>query len=220
MHKTVENLQEIETLIKSNSHNKSNDKKIKVIAVSKTFKINDIIPLLDYGHTDFGENKVQEAVDKWTNLKEKYKDLLLHMIGGLQTNKVKQAVSLFDYIHSVDSPKLAKKISQEQKKINKSLKLFIQLNIGNEVQKKGINYSELKDFKDYCVKELNLDIIGLMCIPPNDNNTIIYFSEMNKLKSTINLKDLSMGMSQDYLKAIENGATYIRIGSKIFGPRA
>ncbi len=207
-------------MIKSNSHNKSNDKKIKVIAVSKTFKINDIIPLLDYGHTDFGENKVQEAVDKWTNLKEKYKDLLLHMIGGLQTNKVKQAVSLFDYIHSVDSPKLAKKISQEQKKINKSLKLFIQLNIGNEVQKKGINYSELKDFKDYCVKELNLDIIGLMCIPPINFDPNNVFSKMKKYNIELGLSELSMGMSSDYLEASKNGSTFLRIGSKIFGNRS
>ena len=197
-----------------------NIKKIpKIIAVSKTFNIDKILPLIEHGHLHYGENKVQEAVDKWMVIKKEKPQIQIHMIGKLQTNKVKFAVQLFDYIHSVDSQKLAKKIADEQSKLNKKMKIFLQVNIGDENQKSGVNKDRLNDLFIYC-KKLNLDIIGLMCIPPNDNNTNIYFSEMNKLKSTINLKDLSMGMSQDYLKAIENGATYIRIGSKIFGPRA
>ena len=220
MHKTIKNLQEIETMIKHISHNVNNLNKTKVIAVSKTFKINDLIPLLDHGHINFGENKVQEAVEKWSDIRGKYTNLLLHMIGGLQTNKVKQAVSLFDYIHSVDSTKLAKKISEEQKKQNRNLKLFIQLNIGNEIQKKGIQYSDLKDFKDYCVNDLNLKIIGLMCIPPINSNPKEIFSKMKTYNDELGLTELSMGMSSDYLEASNNGATFVRIGSKIFGNRS
>ena len=175
--------------------------------------------MIKHGQIHFGENKVQEALEKWTEMRKAFPNIRLHMIGKLQTNKVKFVIPLFDYIHSLDSIKLAKKISEEQKKINKKLKIFIQINIADEKQKGGIRPSELNNFYKTCVSEFNLDIIGLMCIPPNDNKTNIYFSEMKKLRSTINVEDLSMGMSQDYLKAIENGATYVRIGSKIFGSR-
>ena len=219
MHKTIQNLQEIETLIKRNSGNKEGFKKIRIIAVSKTFKIENITPLLDYGHVDFGENKVQEAIEKWSDIKKKYKNLSLHMVGGLQTNKVKQAVSLFDYIHSVDSYKLAKKIAVEQEKLNRNLKLFIQLNIGNEVQKSGISYSELKGFKNNCVEDLNLDIIGLMCIPPVSSNLKEIFSKMKIYNEKLELHELSMGMSSDFLEASKEGSTFVRIGSKIFGNR-
>ena len=177
-----------------------------------------ISPLIDYGHLDFGENKVQEAIEKWSDLKFKNNQIKLHLIGGLQTNKVKQAVKLFDYIHSVDSEKLAKKISEEQKKQNKAIKIFIQVNIGNEEQKFGINKSSLNDFFLYC-KTLNLDVIGLMCIPPLKESSDIFFREMCKLNKNLNLNELSMGMSSDYLDAIKNSATYVRIGSNIFGER-
>ena len=177
------------------------------------------MPLINHGQIHFGENKVQEAQEKWPDIKKNFPDIKLHMVGKLQSNKVKFAIPLFDYIHSLDNIKLAKKISDEQSKINKKLKIFIQVNIANEEQKSGIKPSELNSFYHTCVSEFNLNIIGLMCIPPNDNKANTYFSEMKKLKSIINLKDLSMGMSQDYLKAIENEATYIRIGSKIFGSR-
>ena len=220
MHKTIQNLQEIETLIKRNSVNKEGFKKIKIIAVSKTFKIENITPLLDYGHVDFGENKVQEAIEKWSDIKKKYKNLSLHMVGGLQTNKVKQAVSLFDYIHSVDSYKLAKKIAVEQGKLNRNLKLFIQLNIGNEIQKSGISYSELKDFKNYCVEDLNLDIIGLMCIPPFNESPEEHFELLNDLANQCNLNQKSMGMSKDFNLAVKFGATHVRVGSGIFGSRS
>ena len=219
MHKSVQNLIEIEKEIKLNLSNLNINNLPKIIAVSKTFKIDKILPLIEYGHTDFGENKVQEAIDKWENLRETNSNIKLHMIGKLQTNKVKLAVKLFDYIHSVDSQKLAKKIADEQKKINKKVKIFIQVNIGNEDQKSGINKVELGKLIDYC-KQINLSIEGLMCIPPNDLDTSSYFSEMNLLNKNFNLSELSMGMSSDYLKASENLATYLRIGSKIFGQRS
>ena len=217
MHKSLVNLIEIRKEINSKSLDLNS--KVKIIAVSKTFSIDNILPLIDNGHLDFGENKVQEAVDKWTDIKNYKKDLKLHMIGKLQTNKVKQAVKLFDYIHSVDSQKLAKKIADEQQKINKKIKIFIQVNIGNEDQKSGINKVELGKLIDYC-KQINLSVEGLMCIPPNDLDTSSYFSEMNSLNKNFNLSELSMGMSSDYLKASENLATYLRIGSKIFGQRS
>ncbi len=204
-----------------NSKNFKNNKNIltKIIAVSKTFSENKIHPLIEYGHCDFGENKVQEAMDKWVELKKKFKNLNLHMIGKLQTNKVKQAVKIFDYIHSVDSIKLAKKISDEQNKIQKNIKIFIQINIGEENQKSGVDFSSFENLYDYCKNELKLDVIGLMCIPPNDNNPEKYFSQMFEFKKKYNFKDLSMGMSNDYLLAIKYGSTYLRIGSRIFGPR-
>ena len=219
MHKSVQNLIEIEKEIKLNLSNLNINNLPKIIAVSKTFKIDKILPLIEYGHTDFGENKVQEAVDKWDNLRETNSNIKLHMIGKLQTNKVKLAVKLFDYIHSVDSQKLAKKIADEQQKINKKVKIFIQVNIGNEDQKSGINKFELGKLVDYC-EQINLSVEGLMCIPPNDLDTSSYFSEMNLLNKNFNLSELSMGMSSDYLKASENLATYLRIGSKIFGQRS
>ena len=190
----------------------------KIIAVSKTFKIDKILPLIDYGQTDFGENKIQEALDKWTDIKSKNLNIKLHMIGKLQTNKVKFAVKLFDYIHSVDSEKLAKKISDEQIKINKKIKIFIQINIGDEKQKSGIKKNEAYDLISYC-KEIDLNVMGLMCLPPADNNSSFYFNEMNLLNKSFGLSDLSMGMSSDYLEASKNSATYLRIGSSIFGER-
>ena len=190
----------------------------KIIAVSKTFKIDKILPLIEHGHLDYGENKVQEAIDKWTEIKEKKPDIQLHMIGGLQTNKVKFAVKLFDYIHSVGSEKLAKKIADEQLKVHRKIKIFIQVNIGDENQKSGINKNELNKLVSYC-KKLDLNVIGFMCIPPAKTNPTIYFNEMNKLKKKYNFTELSMGMSSDYLEAAKNNATYLRIGSSIFGRR-
>ena len=191
----------------------------KIIAVSKTFKIDKILPLIEYGHLDYGENKVQEAIDKWTQIKEKTPNLKLHLIGGLQTNKVKFAVKLFDYIHSVDSEKLAQKIADEQIKVDRKIKIFIQVNIGNENQKSGINKNEINKLVNYC-KKIDLNVIGLMCIPPANQNPEVYFNEMNKINETFNFKDLSMGMSSDYLNAAKNNATYLRIGSSIFGQRS
>ena len=215
MHNTVKNLIYIEDLIKSKVNH---DKLAQIIAVSKTFPIESILPLIKHGHLHYGENKVQEALDKWTEIKKKNDDIKLHLIGKLQTNKVRFAMSIFDYIHSVDSEKLAIKISDEQIKQEKKPKMFIQINIGNEEQKSGINQHNLKDFYKFC-KNLNLDIIGIMCIPPNDGNTEKYFSMMDEINQTLNFKELSMGMSGDYLQAIENNATFIRVGSKIFGSR-
>ena len=190
-----------------------------IIAVSKTFPISNILPLINHGHIHFGENKVQEALEKWTDIKNDFKNLKLHMIGKLQTNKVKYAVNLFDYIHSLDNLKLAEKLSSEQLKKGKKLKIFIQLNIGNEEHKSGITPNKLNEFYKICINDLNLNIIGLMCLPPNNQDSNQYFLEMKKLKQTINIKELSMGMSQDYLCAIKYGATFLRIGSKIFGQR-
>ena len=190
----------------------------KIIAVSKTFKIDKILPLIEHGHIDFGENKVQEALEKWTEIKKKNSKLKLHMIGKLQTNKVKFAVQIFDYIHSVDSEKLAKKIADEQNKIDKKIKIFLQVNIGNESQKSGINKNELSTLINYCNK-IGLDIIGLMCIPPANVNAEGYFEEMNKLNRSLGFVDLSMGMSSDFLSAVKHLSTYVRIGSGIFGQR-
>ena len=180
----------------------------------------DIKPLIDYGHIHFGENKVQEAVEKWSKIKNNFIDLKLHMVGKLQTNKVKFILPLFDYIHSLDNLKLAEKISIEQEKKNFRPKIFIQVNIGKESQKSGIEVENVETFLKTCVNKFNLNIIGLMCIPPNDNQTDLYFKEMNELNKKLGLKDLSMGMSSDYEIAIQNKATYIRIGSKIFGNRS
>ena len=191
----------------------------KIIAVSKTFPIDKILPLIEHGHTDFGENKVQEAIEKWTDIKKKYHSIKLHMIGKLQTNKVKFAINIFDYIHSLDNFKLAKKISDEQKKNNKKPKIFIQINIGNESQKSGINSNELNEFYNNCINDLNLDILGIMCLPPNDNKGEYYFKKMSELIQSISVNELSMGMSNDYLEAFKSGATFLRIGSNIFGNR-
>ncbi len=216
MHKIVKNLIDIQNEIKIKQPN--NNKLPNIIAVSKTFELANILPLIEFGHCDYGENKVQEAQDKWSNFKLDRPNLKLHMLGKLQTNKVKIAVKLFDYIHSLDNEKLAEKISKEQKKINKKLKLFIQVNIGNEEQKSGISVSNLKNFYEYC-KKLDLNIIGLMCLPPNNVNPAEYFIRMINLKNELNFDELSMGMSSDYLQAVEKGSTFIRIGTKIFGQR-
>ena len=218
MSEIIQRYQDIISLIKSNLENKQNTKFPNVIAVSKTFKLEKILPLIEYGHNDYGENKVQEAIEKWTLIKEKKPNIKLHLIGRLQTNKVKFAIKIFDFIHSLDSIKLAKKIADEEKKQNKKVQLFIQVNIGNEVQKSGVDLKNLTDLYDYC-KELDLNVIGLMCIPPFDADSEKYFKEMKILNKKFNLSSLSMGMSSDYLKAIENSATHVRIGSKIFGSR-
>ena len=214
MHNSIKNL----TYIKNKIKDVANIAPI-IIAVSKTFEQKDILPLLDFGHQHFGENKVQEAIEKWEKLKNKNHNIKLHLIGKLQTNKVKFCLPLFDYIHSLDNLKLAEKISLQQIKTNFKPKIFIQVNIANEVQKNGINVSELKDFLEECQKKLNLNIIGLMCIPPNNENTEKYFKEMNELNKKFGLKELSMGMSGDYIEAIKHGATFVRVGSKIFGER-
>jgi pyridoxal phosphate enzyme (YggS family) len=215
MHNTVKNLIYIEDLIKSKANL---NKPPKIIAVSKTFPIENILPLIEHGHLHYGENKVQEGVDKWSDIKNRNDNIKLHLIGRLQTNKVKFALKLFDYIHSLDSLKLANKIAEEQEKQRKKPKIFIQVNIGDEDQKSGINKEKLSDFYNFC-KNLNLDIIGTMCIPPNDNNTEKYFSEMNDINKELNLIELSMGMSGDYLEATRFNSTYVRVGSKIFGSR-
>jgi pyridoxal phosphate enzyme (YggS family) len=219
MHKSVYNLIQIEKEIQSNIINLNTITKLpKIIAVSKTHPIASILPLINHGHLDFGENKVQEAIDKWSDIKNKKNSIKLHLIGRLQTNKVKFALKIFDYIHSLDSEKLANKISDEQIKQGKKPKIFIQVNIGNEDQKSGINKERLDDFYKFC-KNLNLDIIGTMCIPPNNGNTEKFFFEMSKVNQKLNFTELSMGMSGDYLEAIKNSATYVRVGSKIFGNR-
>ncbi len=215
---SVQKLIHIEELVKSKEADLNNPNPSKIIAVSKTFSLDKIMPLINHGHSHFGENKVQEALDKWTIIKEEKPDLKLHLVGRLQTNKVKFAIKLFDFIHSVDSKKLAKKISEEQSKQNKKVKIFLQVNIGNEEQKSGILKKDLDDLYHYC-NDLKLDIIGLMCIPPNNSDPNPFFQELNDLNKNLSLKELSMGMSSDYIKAVENNSTYLRIGSAIFGER-
>ena len=216
MHQSINNLVSIQNTLKIENLELN---RIKIIAVSKTFPINEILPLINHGQVHFGENKVQEAIEKWQEIKQDFKHLQLHMIGKLQSNKVKFVVPLFDYIHSLDSLKLAKKIAEEQNKIKKRLKIFIQINIGNEEQKNGIDEGDLEEFYKKCVNEFELDIVGLMCLPPKDDNTKEYFVKMKNLAQKINVKELSMGMSNDYLDAAKHGATYLRIGSKVFGNR-
>ena len=217
MHKSLINLQEIKQEIYLN--NKKKNRSVNIVVVSKNFQMDKIYPLIEKGHVHFGENKVQEAVNKWKIIKNEKKDLKLHMIGRLQKNKVKYAIPLFDYIHSLDDIKLAEKISLEQKKYKKSLKIFIQINIGNEEQKSGIHIEKLENFYNICVKNLNLDVVGLMCLPPENHDPRPYFKKMKELTKNLGLKELSMGMSSDYLEAIEFGASFIRVGSKIFGKR-
>jgi pyridoxal phosphate enzyme (YggS family) len=219
MHHTIKNLLDTENNIKIYLNKLNINNKPKIVAVSKTFTIDKILPLIEYGHIDYGENKVQEAVEKWTEIKKINPKLRLHMIGKLQTNKVKFAVQIFDYIHSVDSEKLAKKIANEQNKINKKIKIFLQVNIGDEDQKSGINKNQVSQLVAYC-KEINLDLIGLMCIPPANIDPENYFIEMNKLKENLGFSELSMGMSSDFLKATKHSSTYVRIGSNIFGNRS
>jgi len=218
MHNSVQKYKDIISAIDKKLEEQKINYTPKVIAVSKTFKLEKILPLIEYGHLDYGENKVQEAIDKWSEIKLKKQNIKLHLIGKLQTNKVKHALKIFDYIHSVDSIKLAKKIADEQIKQNKNLKLFIQVNIGDEEQKSGIKVDQVKDLITFS-KQLNLNIVGLMCIPPINEEPDKYFKEINILSKKFNLQEISMGMSSDYLKAVENSSTYLRIGSSIFGQR-
>ena len=215
MHKNIDNLILLETELKSKLPDFN---KVKIIAVSKTFPTADILPLIKHGQIDFGENKVQEAIEKWSDIKNEYPNIKLHLIGRLQTNKVKFAIKIFDYIHSVDNEKLAKKISEEQSKQNKKIKIFIQVNLAEEKQKSGVSKLDLEDFYKYC-KNLDLDILGLMCIPPANKDSKIFFQELSLLNQKLNLKELSMGMSSDYILATECYSTFLRIGSKIFGER-
>tara|TARA_B100000575_G_scaffold208677_1_gene169956 strand:- start:97 stop:741 length:645 start_codon:yes stop_codon:yes gene_type:complete len=214
MHNIVSNITTIAKELRAINSN------TKIIAVSKTFTMDHIRPLVDYGHVDFGENKVQEAVNKWTEIKEKNQDIKLHLIGKLQTNKVKFCFPLFDYIHSLDSIKLADKIANEQTKKNFKPKIFIQVNVGDENQKSGVKLSEFEGFYNKITRDFNLNIIGLMCIPPFVDDTKKYFEKMNELKSKTNLNELSMGMSNDYVEAAKFSSTYVRVGSKIFGARS
>ena len=213
MHQIVNNLISIKKQLELNKSNSN------IIAVSKTFSMSEILPLIEYGHIHFGENKVQEAVNKWTDLKIKNNKLKLHMIGKLQTNKVKYVIPLFDYIHSLDNLKLAEKIFLEQERKKKNLKIFIQVNIGNETQKSGVLIDELDEFYKLCKSRFKLNIVGLMCIPPAAEDMNIYFDTLKKLNTSLGLKELSMGMSSDFIVAVQNGATYVRIGSGIFGKR-
>jgi pyridoxal phosphate enzyme (YggS family) len=219
MHNTVKNLFNIENNIKTHLNKLNINNKPKIVAVSKTFKIDKILPLIEHGHLDYGENKVQEAIEKWTDIKRINSKVKLHMVGKLQTNKVKFAVQIFDYIHSVDSEKLAKKIVDEQNKINKKIKVFLQVNIGDENQKSGVNKNNVNKLASYC-KEIGLDLIGLMCIPPANIDPDVYFDEMNKLNRNLNFNELSMGMSSDFLIAVKYFSTHLRIGSSIFGQRS
>ena len=218
MDNTIKNLLDIEDNMKVSLKELNISNIPKIIAVSKTFNIDKINPLIEYGHKDFGENKVQEALEKWTEIKKSNSEIKLHMIGKLQTNKVKFAVKLFDYIHSVDSEKLAKKISDEQNKINKKIKIFLQVNIGDEDQKSGINKKDTEKLVSYC-REIGLDLVGLMCIPPMGDDVEAYFQEMKTLNKNFGLKELSMGMSSDYLIAAKHLSTFVRIGTSVFGSR-
>ena len=219
MHSSIKKYDDIIKLIKLKIEDQNASKLPKIIAVSKTFALESILPLVNYGHLDYGENKVQEAIVKWSEIKIKKPQIKLHLIGKLQTNKVKFAIRIFDYIHSVDSIKLAKKISDEQNKQNKKVKIFIQVNIGLEEQKSGVDINKIEELLNFC-KKLKLDVIGLMCIPPINKDSSKYFQKMSLLKNDFNLQQLSMGMSSDYLDAIKNNATYLRIGSSIFGKRS
>ena len=206
--------------IKLNISKVSNADSVKIVAVSKTFSLDHIMPLIDHGHTHYGENKVQEADIKWTNIRKERTNLKLHLIGKLQSNKAKKAAEIFDYIHSLDSQKLADILSKNEKELNKSINYFIQVNIGNENQKSGVPYNEVDAFYNYCTKERKMNILGLMAIPPNDNNKDKYFKNLSELNSSLALKELSIGMSSDYMNALEHKATFLRIGSLIFGERS
>ena len=220
MHKTVQNLISIQESIKLKLLNLKNKDRIpKIIAVSKTFKIDHILPLIVHGHLDYGENKVQEALEKWSDVKTKNSNINLHLIGKLQTNKVKFAVKIFDYIHSLDSEKLAIKISKFQKELNKDVKIFIQVNLANEDQKSGIDLNNLEKFYNYCTKELSLNVIGLMCLPPIDSDSLDFFSQLKINADRLKIHELSMGMSSDYESAVNSGSTFLRIGSSIMGKR-
>ena len=219
MHTSLKKLNEVSDKVNEIISKKQLKINPKIIVVTKTFSLNSITPLLNGGHNHFGENKIQEAESKWIEVKKNYKNLQLHMIGKLQSNKAKKAVKLFDYIHSLDNTKLASKICQYEKELNKKVKLFIQVNIANEQQKSGVLLNDLNNFYQYCSKELSLKIIGLMCLPPHDSNSEEYFKLLKKTADKLNLQDLSMGMSSDYEKAILNGSTYLRLGTVILGER-
>jgi hypothetical protein len=220
MHVVVKRLQTVNNKVKEIISEKQLKTAPQIIAVSKTFSLNQITPLLDFGHLHFGENKVQEADHKWKDVKKKYKNVQLHMLGKLQTNKAKIAVKIFDYIHSLDNAKLASKICQFEKELNKKVYLFIQVNIAEETQKSGILIKDLQNFYDYCTKELSLNIIGLMCMPPADLDPKNYFTMLKKNSEILDLKNLSMGMSNDFEQAIICGSTHLRLGSIIFGARS
>ena len=209
----------VDRLVSIKKEIQSNNSKAEIVAISKTFPLNKILPLINFGHLNFGENKVQEAVSKWTDIKKDFNNIKLHFVGKLQTNKVKYALPLFDYIHSLDTIKLAEKIANEQQKKNFKPKIFIQVNIGKETQKNGVEIDKLEQFYSECKKNYDLNIVGLMCLPPNEKNPNEYFSQMQILKNKLNLNDLSMGMTNDYIEALNYEATFIRIGSKIFGER-
>tara|TARA_B100000945_G_scaffold287016_1_gene258326 strand:- start:2 stop:646 length:645 start_codon:yes stop_codon:yes gene_type:complete len=209
----------VDRLVSIKKEIQSNNSQAEIVAISKTFPLNKILPLINFGHLNFGENKVQEAVSKWTDIKKDFNNIKLHFVGKLQTNKVKYALPLFDYIHSLDTIKLAEKIANEQQKKNFKPKIFIQVNIGKETQKNGVDVENLEQFYSECKKNFDLNIIGLMCLPPNEKNSSEYFSQMQILKNKLNLNDLSMGMTNDYIEALNYEATFIRIGSKIFGER-
>jgi hypothetical protein len=219
MHDSVQSLLLIKNEIKELLEKNKSILKPKIIAVSKTFSSEKIIPLIESGHIDFGENKIQEAELKWNDLKRKYSNVKLHMVGKLQTNKVKKAIKIFDFIHSLDNYKLANTIDKIQKQENKNIPLFIQVNFDNEEQKVGISPNETKNFLSYCQQDLDLNVVGLMCLPPENKNPQVYFKKLNEMKVHLNLEFLSMGMTEDYVDAVKLGSTHLRIGSKIFGPR-
>ena len=219
MHTTLEKLSRVKNKVNEIISKKQLKTKPKIVVVTKAFPLNKIIPLLENGHIHYGENKIQEAENKWIDIKNRYKDLQLHMVGKLQSNKAKKAIKLFDYIHSLDNDKLALKLSHHEKELNKKVKLFIQMNLAEEPQKSGIMFNDLNNFYNYCTKDLSLNVIGLMCIPPVDSNSQEYFKKLKKVAGQLNLEDLSMGMSSDYEQAILSGSTYLRLGTTILGER-
>ena len=219
MHTIVENLNRVKNKVNEIVNKKQLKTDPKIIVVTKTFPLNKIMSLLEYGHVHYAENKIQEAENKWIDIKNQYKDLRLHMVGKLQANKTKKAVKLFDYIHSLDNDRLALKLSYYEKELNKKVKLFIQVNLAEEPQKSGIMFNDLNNFYNYCTYDLSLNIIGLMCLPPVDSNSQEYFAKLKKAAGQLNLEDLSMGMSSDYEQAILSGSTYLRLGTLIMGER-
>jgi len=219
MHATLEKLSRVKNKVNEIISKKQLKTKPKIVVVTKTFPLNKILPLLENGHIHYGENKIQEAENKWIDTKNRYKNLQLHMIGKLQTNKAKKAVKLFNYIHSLDDDRLALKLSHHEKELNKKVKLFIQVNLAEEPQKSGIMFNDLNNFYNYCTKDLSLNVIGLMCMPPVDSNSQEYFKKLKKAAKQLNLEDLSMGMSSDYEQAILSGSTYLRLGTTILGER-
>jgi len=219
MHATLEKLSRVKNKVNEIISKKQLKTKPKIVVVTKTFPLNKILPLLENGHIHYGENKIQEAENKWIDTKNRYKNLQLHMIGKLQTNKAKKAVKLFNYIHSLDDDRLALKLSHHEKELNKKVKLFIQVNLADEPQKSGIMFNDLNNFYNYCTKDLSLNVIGLMCMPPVDSNSQEYFKKLKKAAEQLNLEDLSMGMSSDYEQAILSGSTYLRLGTTILGER-